>query len=329
MIIDTHIHIIVPEILREAAPEEGWRPHVFWENDRQVIDFGGKQIRSAIREFVHIEKVLEDQDSAGIDRVLLCPWVSLLRYNAEAEEGRRVSMIYNEALASLAEKYPSRITPLGTVPLQAPALASRMLEDLMAGTPLRGVEIAASVNGIYLGDDRFREFWSTVESTGAFVFIHPTTRGFGIDVLDEYYLWNTVGNPLETTITAAHLVMSGVMGSYPGLKIMLAHGGGALTSLRGRLRHAHTFQPQARSRLKESPAESIKRFYFDTVTHDPDVLKTLIDTVGVDHVLLGSDYPFDMGDLHPTEIVRGLELSEADTGAILGGNAAHLLNLEA
>lgn len=193
---------------------------------------------------------------------------------------------------------------------------------------LCGVEIAASVRGAYLGDDRFRPFWAAAEATGALVFIHPTTRGFDAPVFNDYYLWNTIGNPLETTIAAAHLIMAGVMEAHPRLKVLLAHGGGAVLSLRGRLRHAHAFQLQAKSRLKESPDESLKRFYFDTITHDVDVLRALLDYAGFDRLLLGSDYPFDMGVERPAEIVRALHLPADGEAKILGGNAARLLNLE-
>lgn len=325
MIIDAHAHIIVPEMTREAAPDETWRPRVKWVNGQQIIEFGGKSLKSAVREFVHIEAVLAAQDAAGVERVLLCPWVSLLRYDAEPQEGLRLSRIYNEALSRLAQAHSNRVSALGTVPLQNPELAARELETVMAEPGLHGVEIAASVNGLYLGDDRFAPFWAAAEATGALVFVHPTTRGFGIPALNDFYLWNTVGNPLETTITAAHMIMGGVMERHPRLKVLLAHGGGAILSLRGRLRHAHSFQTQARAKLVESPEASLRRFYFDTVTHDPALLQALIDYAGVNHVLLGSDYPFDMGVERPAEIVLSLGLSEADEAKILGGNIVQLL----
>lgn len=328
MIIDAHAHIIVPEMTREAAPNESWRPQVKWVNGQQIIEFGGKSLKSAVREFVHIEAVLAAQDAAGVEQVLLCPWVSLLRYDAEPQEGLRLSRIYNEALSRLAQAHSSRVRALGTVPLQDPELAARELETVMAEPGLHGVEIAASVNGLYLGDDRFAPFWAAAEATGALVFVHPTTRGFGIPALNDFYLWNTVGNPLETTITAAHMIMAGVMERHPRLKVLLAHGGGAILSLRGRLRHAHSFQPQARAQLVESPEDSLGRFYFDTVTHDSALLQALIEYAGINHVLLGSDYPFDMGVERPAEIVLALGLSEGDEAKILGGNLVNLLRLE-
>ena len=180
---------------------------------------------------------------------MLCPWVPLLWYDADPAEALRRARIQNEALSGLVRAHPERIAALGTVPLQNPALAVRELERLMGEGTLSGIELAASVRGTYLGDERFELFWDAVERTGALVFIHPTTRGFDAEAFREYYLWNTVGNPLETTVTAAHMVMAGVMERHPRLRVLLAHGGGAILALRGRLRHAHGFQPQARSRL--------------------------------------------------------------------------------
>jgi aminocarboxymuconate-semialdehyde decarboxylase len=193
---------------------------------------------------------------------------------------------------------------------------------------LKGVEVAASVRGVFLGDDRFEPFWAAAESTGALVFVHPTTRGFDSPAFRDYYLWNTVANPLETATTAAHMVVAGVMERHPRLRVLLAHGGGALLAVRGRMRHAHGFQPQAASRLRESPEDSIRRFYYDTLTHDEALLRALIDYVGPEHVLLGSDYPFDMGDARHVDTVRALRLAPDVEAAILAGNAERLLGLK-
>ncbi len=327
MVVDAHAHIIVPEITRDAAPHETWRPRVFWQDGQQVIEFGGRRFGSAIYEFVHIDALLDAQSRAGVDRVVLCPWASLLRYDADPGEGLRISRIYNAALARLAQAYPDRVSVLGMVPLQDPDLAARELADLMRQPGVGGVEVATSVRGAYLGDDRFRPFWAAVEATGALVFIHPSTRGFDLPVFGDYYLSNTVGNPFETTIAAAHLIMAGVMEAHPRCKVLLAHGGGAILHLRGRIRHAHGFHRDARARLREPVEQSLRRFYFDTVTHDPDLLRELIDYAGPDHVLLGSDYPFDMGVERPAEAVRALPLPADDEEKVLGGNAARLLGL--
>ena len=327
MIFDAHAHIIVPEILRDAAPDEVWRPAVTWQDGKQVIDFAGKQIKSALREFVQIETILEEMHAADVDRALLCPWVSIVKYDAAPEDGLRISRIQNESLLRISQKYPKKVSVLGTLPMQDPALAARELQALMGESGIHGVEIAASVNGVYLGDDQCGDFWAAAEQTDALVFIHPTTRGLNLPLMNEYYLWNALGNPLETTMTAAHMIMAGVMETYPNLKVLLSHGGGAILSLRGRLRYAHSFQPMAKARLQNSPEESLKKFYFDTITHDPDLLRALVDYVGAERVLLGSDYPFDMGDARPVESVRALGLPKADEEKILGGNAARLLGV--
>jgi len=302
MVVDVHAHVIVPGLGAEVA----------WEDGSQVVRFAGKEIRAAVREFVDLGRILEEQDRAGVDTVVLCPWVTLLGREPERQ---------NETLAQMVGE---RVAVLGTVDPERP----EALAELMGDGRLAGVELAASVGGDYLGHERFRDFWAAAEETQALVFVHPTTRGFDLPVFDDYYLWNAVGNPVETTITAAHMVMAGVLEAHPGLRIVLAHAGGAVLALRGRLRHAHSFQPQARARLGEPPEESLRRFYYDTVTHDPGLLRQVIDFAGSDRVLCGSDYPFDMGIERPAEPVRALGLPPDEENAILGANALRLLGQE-
>lgn len=328
MTVDLHAHVIVPELTRDAEPSEDWRPRVYREDGRQVVEFDGRSIRSALEEFVDVDLIVARQEEAGVGHTLLSPWVPLLFYDVEPAEGLRRCRIQNEALAALARARPGHVSALGAVPLQDPELAAGELRELMAAGGLCGVELAASVRGVYLGDDRFEVFWAAAEETGALIFVHPTTRGFDAPVLNEYYLWNAVGNPFETTLTAAHMTLAGTMERHPGLRVLLAHGGGALPALRGRLAHAHSFQPQARSRLGESPEDSIRRFFFDTVTHDAQLLCELVAFAGAEQVVLGSDYPFDMADSHPLETLRSAGLEPEAEAAIAAGNAARLLSPE-
>ena len=258
MIVDVHAHVIVGD----AAPPPS-------------MVFGDP---------------LEAANDAGIDRVVVSPWVRLLDGDVDA---------LNERMLALRS---DRIAVLGAVTLDAPEIPRE----------LPGVEVPASIGGDYLGHDRFEPFWAAAEAGGKVVFIHPTTRAFD---WPDYYLWNTVGNPFETTVTAAHMVMAGVMERHPDLRVVLALGGGALLALRGRLRHAHAAIAAAKVRLREPPEASIKRFYFDTVTHDPRVLRDLADFVGADHVLLGTDHPFDMGDHDPLATVRAAGLDPHALGA--------------
>jgi aminocarboxymuconate-semialdehyde decarboxylase len=279
VVVDMHAHVLLPGFGAEAPP-------------------------SAVREFSDVPRILEEQDRAGVDLVVLCPWVRMLGLEPERQ---------NETLAGLVS---DRVACLGTVPLDRPELVA----ELAADGRLSGVEVAASVDGEYLGADSFLPFWGAVEEAGLLVFVHPTTMGLGLPVLQDHYLWNTVGNPTETTVTAAHLVMQGVLDDHPNLRIVLAHGGGAITALRGRLQHAQTFKPPGRDVIR-----AIRRFLFDTVVFDPGVLRALVDFAGAERVLLGSDYPFDMGDEQPADVVRALGLPADEEEAILGGNALRLI----
>jgi aminocarboxymuconate-semialdehyde decarboxylase len=327
-VVDVHVHVIVPEIRREVAQGESWRPSVHLDADgRQVVETDGRELRSMVQELSDIDGILEFHAAAGVSGVVLSPVVSLLYPNVEAELALERCRIQSDGIARMVRGAPGRVAGLGAVPLQDPELAAGELRQIMAAGELSGVEIGASVRDVYLGDDRFEPFWAAASETGAVVFIHPTTRGFGGSVFGEYYLWNLVGNPLETTITAAHMMLSGVLERHPDSKVVLAHGGGALLALRGRLRHGHGFQPEAGARLREAPFEAMRRFYFDTAVHDPKLVHSLVEFAGPDHVLLGSDYPFDMADPHPPQTVRRANLDPVAEAAVLGGNAARLFGL--
>jgi aminocarboxymuconate-semialdehyde decarboxylase len=352
VIVDVHAHVIVAEVTRGwrsaepgpagpgaagagpgvaagvGVPEE-WRPLVRRDGGGQVVEFRGRSIRSAVGEFVDVDRMLEEAAACGVDRLLLSPWVNLLPYDLDPPAALHACRVQNDALAERCAAHPDRVSALGAVPLQDPRAAAAELERLMGERVLGGVEAAASVAGAFIGDDRFLPFWETAEAAAAVVLVHPTTRGFDLPVLEQHYLWNTVGNPLETAVAGAHLVMAGVLERFPRLRVVLAHGGGALPAVRGRLRKAHSFQPQARARLTEPPDASLRRLYYDTVTHDTGLLRDLLDYAGADHVLLGSDRPFDMGTADPVGEVRALHLDAEAERAVLGGNAAALLGLGA
>jgi aminocarboxymuconate-semialdehyde decarboxylase len=338
MIVDVHAHVIVPGLGAEVERRAGV----------QVVRYGGREIRSAVREFSAVARIVEEQDRAGVDVVVLCPWVNLCGVEVERQ---------NEALASYVSE---RVLVLGTVDPAVP----EQLRELASDGRLAGVEVPAAPGGVFLGDDRFRDFWAAAAEAGVLVFVHPSTRGFGLPVLEEHYLWNTLGNPFETTVTAAHMLAAGVLDEHPGLQVLLAHGGGVLAALRGRLAHEQAIHggqslgtgprnlrdetvkgaAPARSTTRDRPLardvsvsgdcpprdvrDAIRRFHVDTVVHDVDVLRGLVAFFGPEHVLLGSDYPFDMGVVRPAEIVRALGLDPDDEAKILGGNALGLLRQE-
>jgi aminocarboxymuconate-semialdehyde decarboxylase len=323
VIIDTHCHIIVPEMLTGAVPA-AWRPALHREDGQTVVTFRGRQLRATTREFSDVAVMLGQAAAQGIDHLLLSPWIMLAPVDAGPQEALRVCRVQNEGLARAAQD--PRVSALAALPMQDPAAAARELEQVMAIPGIKGAEVPSSVRGSYLGDEGFLPFWEAAQATGALIFIHPTTRGLGVPALEQHYLWNSVGNPLETTITAAHLAAAGVLERFGDLKILLAHGGGALPALRGRLQRAHDVRPEARSGSQAGPAALLRQFRFDSLTHDAGVLADLVAWAGADRVLLGSDRPFDMGTDDPAGEIRALPPG-GHADLILGGNAERLLGL--
>jgi len=322
--IDIHAHIIVPEITRAAAPDDAWRPHVEWGDNGQIIEFGGRRLNSALREFVDIETILVEQDKAGVDAIVLTPWSSLFGYDLDLDKAVQVNRIQNDGLAKIVAQHSPRVAALGTVALQDSDAAVAELERAVTELGLKGVEIGTNVNGVYLGDPQFRPFWEAAARLGAVVQIHPVP-GVGGKINREYYLWNVFGNPAETALAAAHIIFSGVLEAYPNLKICLFHGGGHLPYQIGRLDRAYKVRRETQQHISAPPSTYLKRFYFDTVTHSPQALAYLIDLVGAGQVMMGSDYPFDMGYDQPTQIVKRLpNLSDDAREMILSRNARQL-----
>ena len=191
----------------------------------------------------------------------------------------------------------------------------------MTGLGLGGIQIGSHIEGRNLDDPSLEPVWATAAELDAFILVHPQKTAAG-NRTSEFYLKNLIGNPLETTIAAASIVFAGVMERYPNLRICFVHGGGFMPFQTGRMVHGWRERPECRANLKESPEASIRRLYFDTLTHFQPALRYLTDTFGADHILLGSDYPFDMGTLECVRQVRDAGLPEGDRDAILGGTAA-------
>ena len=186
--------------------------------------------------------------------------------------------------------------------------------------------MSSSVNGRELSDSSLEPVWAKVEELGCLVFLHPLGTSLG-ERLNRHYLSNVVGQPVETTVALSHLIFGGVLDRYPRLKLCAAHGGGYLPHYLGRSAHAWRVRPEA-GRIQRQPSEYLKGIWFDTVVHDPMVLKRPIDIVGASQIVIGTDYPFDMGACDVRALVDAVPgLSEADRARLLGLNAVGLLGL--
>ena len=324
MIIDTHIHIIVDEITQEIT-KDPWSPITGYDDYKPFVEFQGKRLSSVINEFVDIEIIMSKQAKAGVDISVLSPWSSLFRYDSDVRTCQTVNRIQNDAIAAIADKYKNQIIGLGMVPMQDAGVAVSELKYCI-DIGLRGVEIGTNINGKYLGDANFRPFWSKAEELGAVVQIHPVP-GLGGPTNKEYYLWNAFSNPAETALTASHMILSGLMEEYPELKIQLFHAGGHLPYQIGRLDRAYEMRKETSKKITRKPSEYLKMFYFDTIIHSSEALDYLINLVGPEQVMVGSDYPFDMGSYQFNDLLDEINISEADREKIKSENAERLFQV--
>lgn len=210
--------------------------------------------------------------------------------------------------------------------MQHPELAVAELERAVKTHGFRAVEIGTTIEGVQLADPRFRPFLRKARDLGVLVFIHPYYVGAKAG-LEAYYLTNLVGNPVDTTVSLANLLFSGALDELAGLKMLVAHGGGYLPYQIGRLVHGQKVRAEPKALTTSSPRDLLRTLYFDTILFDPQALRHLVDVVGADHVVLGTDAPFDMGDETPLESLAAVPgLSDAERERIGAGTALALLD---
>lgn len=328
MTIDVHAHGL-PAALVETLERDGGRCGI------EVVDRDGKRFLQVTgggggplrNDFVDIDARLAAMDAARIDVQLFSAWIGVTGYTLPSDQGARWARLFNDSMAGLVAEHPDRLRGLAHVPLQSGAAAADELRHAVGTLGLVGVEIATSFDGRELDDPELEPFWTAAEELRCLVLIHPDQTLPGRP-RPRHFLNNLVGNSAETTIAVAHLIFGGVLDRHPDLRIVLVHGGGYLPWQAGRLDHGYVAAPgRGESPLQRLPSEHLRTLYFDTVTHSADVLRFLIDFAGVDHVVLGSDYPFEMGQPDPVGHVEGLaELAPADRALILDGTVRRLLS---
>lgn len=329
LVVDLHCHMIVEAAERLAGPHKPVLP----EPAQRFASAATRAASAAMTAAIHTEirttdLRLKDMDEAGIDIQVISPAPGHYCYWATEELGRELSRTVNDALAEAAAAHPGRLLALGTVPLQSPLAAVDELHRCVRDLGMRGVELSTNVGGIELADARFRPFFAAAEELGAVLFLHPTgfTQG---ERLSAYHLNNVIGNPLDTTLALSHLIYGGVLDRHPGLKLCVAHGGGMMAAYPGRFDHAWRTRVDCHAHCRHEPSHYLRQMYFDTLVHDPLQLKHLAQRWGSSQIVMGTDYPYDMGDTDPVDFVHRSGLSKAETAQVLGLNAARLLGLDA
>jgi aminocarboxymuconate-semialdehyde decarboxylase len=333
--VDVHAHILLPalqQLVAEADPE-GFAAHQALEvrrNGSKSMAASGRMIKERWPQLTDLDRRLQDMDEAGVDVQLVSPSPSHFYYFAGEKLSLELARSANEAIRAFVGRAPERLNGLGLVPLQHPALMVEALDHAVLECGLIGVEIGSfaatpDISGcttVELSDGRLEPFWSRAAELGALVFLHPF--GCSLDErLDRFYLANTVSQPAENAVALSHLIFSGVLDRHPNLKVLAAHGGGYLPTTIGRSDHAWKVRPEARG-CAEPPSAYLKKLYFDSLVHSPAELRALVAAAGPEQVLLGSDYPFDMGSEDPVAEVTRAQLAARDEARVLAGNAAAL-----
>lgn len=325
MIIDTHAHV-VPATMLEALRRGGRafpsiRVHEDGALPRLAFAGGppGRPIQARLSDLAARRDWLR---AARVDHQLIGGWTDVYGYELPGEEGADWARFYNEHMRQDAAALPV-LSALATVPLQNGALAARVLgEALDAG--FKGAMIATQPKGAggNLDDPDLDPFWETASARRATIFIHPHYL-CGDERLAGYDLVNAVGRLSDSTLAVARLLFSGHLTRFAGMTLVLSHGGGALPYALGRLKRNHAIH-----RDYADPEPGFRRLYFDTVLFEPLALRYLCDMAGADKVMLGSDYPFGIGDPDPCAVVERTRLTATEREAILGSNAARVFHIE-
>jgi aminocarboxymuconate-semialdehyde decarboxylase len=330
-VVDLHCHYLNPAVNSKTAHLNAAQhdPTVVFAN-ALTRETNVAQMKTRAPKLTGVTERLVDMDRMGVDVQAVCPAPYHFFYFTEPDYGAELARDVNEGIAKLVADTPDRFVGLGTVPLQDADLAVRELDYAVKHLGLRGVEICTNVNGKNLTDPSLKldKFFARCEQLGILIFMHPL--GYTqADRLTLHYFNNVIGNPLESTVAVSHLIFDGVMARYPKLKVLVAHGGGFIAHYWARMDHAWRARPDTRTVIKRKPSSYLEKFYFDSITFDPEMLKRLIDRFGADHVVLGTDYPYDMGEDDPLGLVAQIKrLPKASRDLVVGGNAARLLKLK-
>jgi aminocarboxymuconate-semialdehyde decarboxylase len=312
MAIDFHAHLIDPQVYAETSA---------WSIFARTQD--ASRAASVIARMADLDERITAMDRMGVAiQVLSSSLVHQCTYDAEPAEGLRLDARMNDKIAAAMAAKPGRFRGLGSVPLQAPALAVQELQRCMGELALSGVTISTRVRDLEIGDVSLRPFWEAAESLGAVIFIHPA--GNHDARFKKWQLWNSIGQSFEEAMAIASLFYEGILDAYPKLKIVVSHGGGYMPFYLGRLARNYIEKPATRANMSKAPLDYVRMLHYDTCVYDPDTLAHLAGIAGTERIVMGSDYP--VGDTTPIEFVENCAALDASgKKAILRGNAERLL----
>jgi len=324
--VDFHAHILPREWpnLTERYGDPRWPRVEHVDACSARIMVGGDVFREVSDQLFVVERRLADMNETGVERQVLSTVPVMFSYWAKPAQTRDLSRYLNEHLATVAQAHPDRFSALGTLPMNDPDMAIVELERCMLEWGMAGVEIGTNIAGIDLDDARFLPFFRRAAELQAVVFVHPW-QVVGADRLAKYYFLYTIAMPSETAFAVGALLFGGVLERVPDLRVLFAHGGGSVPFIVGRMERGWRVWEPAREHLSEPPTAQLCRCHFDSIVWDVASLELLVRRVGADRVLLGSDYPFLMGEQCPGALIESATLNEDEKAALLGGNASRLL----
>ena len=326
--IDIHHHY-VPQRLIEETKKHGKALGVEVAEDKGSwsLSFDGSKPHRLQPPIFDVENRLEIMDQGQVGLATLEANTNSLGYRLNGAQGEAWSNLYNDCVDELAKSRPDRFIGMATVPLQDPRRAAKVLEHAIVDLKFRGAFIGTNVNGHYYKDKDFDPFWAKAQELDIIIVMHPEHIA-GAERMTEFGLNAVCGNPADSTLSLGYMFYSGLFDRFPNLKICALHGGGFLPFHLGRFdKEFVTGQKTRPAQAKHPPSAYLKNLYFDTLVYDVDTLEYLKAKVGTDKLMVGTDYPYTLGDWMAVEKVQALNCSDADKEAILVGNAKRLLKL--
>jgi aminocarboxymuconate-semialdehyde decarboxylase len=316
--LDIHTHVLTEDMMGRLGKESSKvAPRMSTlDKDFFLLEIAGVPYRPFPRGGFDIERRFADMDAAEVDMQVLSATPQSYLYEQEPALTAACAAIQNDAIAALVAAHPQRFLGIATLPMQSGELAAKELTRAVKNLKLRGAMIGSNVVGRNLDHPDLEPLWAAASALDVPLIIHPVNVG-AAERLRSYYLNNLIGNPLDTTIAAACLVFGGVLERHPRLNVLLVHGGGFVPYQAGRWAHGWQVRGEPKVNIKQSPEPWIDRFYYDTILHSKESLAFLVQSVGAERVLLGSDYPYDMGTGECVRQVRALAIPEADKATVL------------